>query len=162
MDSDEILISLRRIMRAIDLHSKRLERQAGLTVPQLLILHAISRAGRLPVSAIAREVSLSQGTVTSVLDRLEHRGLILRSRDSADRRVVSISLTGTGRHAVEEAPGLLQQEFVDRYDTLPDWEQKMLAASVQRIAALMDADEVSAAPILEVGEIDPETAIKSN
>ncbi|MEJ8567727.1 MarR family winged helix-turn-helix transcriptional regulator [Elongatibacter sediminis] len=155
MDSDEILVSLRRIMHRIDLHSKQLQRTSGLTVPQLLILHSVARAGSLPVSAIAREVSLSQGTVTSVLDRLEKRGYLVRRRDSPDRRVVTVSLTGAGKQAVEEAPGLLQEDFVDRYDRLPDWEQKMLAAAVERIASLMDAETMDAAPILEAGTIDP-------
>jgi DNA-binding MarR family transcriptional regulator len=157
MDSDEILVSLRRIMRAIDLHSKQLERQVGLTVPQLLILHAIARAGHLPVSAIAREVSLSHGTVTSVLDRLEKRGHVARQRDNRDRRVVSVTLTPTGRTILGKAPGLLQENFVARYSRLPDWEQKMLAAAVQRIATLMDAGAVDAGPILQAGELEPST-----
>jgi len=164
--SDDILIALRRITRAIDLHSKQLERAAGLTVPQLLILNAISREGGLPVSALARRVSLSQGTVTSVLDRLERRGYVTRTRGSADRRVVGISMTGTGREVLSRAPGMLQAEFVARYERLPDWEQSMLVAAVQRIAALMDAADVDAAPILQLGEIDgtdtpPESLVPS-
>jgi DNA-binding MarR family transcriptional regulator len=154
MNSDEILVSLRRIMRAVDLHSKQLEKQAGLTVPQMLIMRTVAQAGSLPVNRIARAVSLSQGTVTSVLDRLEKRGYAGRKRDPGDRRVVAVSLTARGRALLAKAPGLLQEGFVRRYGQLPDWEQSLLVAAVQRIASLMGAETVDAAPILQVGEIE--------
>lgn len=154
MNSDELLVSLRRIMRAVYLHSKQLEKQAGLTVPQVLIMRAVAHADGLPVSRIARAVSLSQGTVTSVLDRLENRGYVQRRRDPVDRRLVAVSLTAEGRARLAGAPGLLQEGFVRRYGQLPDWEQSLLIAAVQRIASLMDAQSVEAAPILQVGEIE--------
>ena len=155
MASNNILIALRRIMRAIDLHSKKLERSAGLTVPQILILQAIGEAGGLGVSEIARRVSLSQATVTSVIDRLVKKGLVTRDRSHSDRRVVTITLTAEGAGQLEKAPGLLQEEFVTRFDALEPWEQKMLTAAVERIASIMDAQTVDASPILQVGEILP-------
>ena len=145
-------------MRAIDLHSKRLEKQVGLTVPQLLVMQELLVAGDLSGSHIARRINLSQATVTSVLDRLEAKGLVQRSRHSSDRRVVSICLTTEGRRQVENAPGLLQEQFVERFGRLEPWEQKMLTSSVERIAALMDAGKVDASPILQIGELLPEDA----
>jgi len=155
MASTDILVALRRIMRAIDLHSKKIEHSAGLTVPQILILQKIEEAGSLGVSEIARRVSLSQATVTSVIDRLVRKDLVTRERDHTDRRVVNISLTKRGAEQLEGAPGLLQEEFINRFDTLEPWEQKMLTAAVERIASIMDAEEVDASPILQVGEILP-------
>lgn len=158
MKGHEILVALRRIMRAIDLHSKHLEKRVGLTVPQLLLMQEVSAAGELSGSHIARRVNLSPATVTSVLDRLEAKGLVQRSRHSTDRRVVSIELTEKGRNQLENAPGLLQERFVERYDRLEPWEQKMLTAALERIASLMDAEQVDAAPILQSGELLPENA----
>jgi len=155
MASEDILIALRRIMRAIDLHSKKLERSAGLTVPQILILQTVGEAGSMSVSEIARHVSLSQGTVTSIIDRMVRKDLVQRTRDNADRRVVSISLTRRGTEQLDRAPGLLQEEFINRFDTLEPWEQKMLTAAVERIATIMDAEAVDASPILQTGEIVP-------
>jgi DNA-binding MarR family transcriptional regulator len=154
MPSRDILIALRRIMRAIDLHSKRLERRAGLTVPQILLLQALDEAGSLPVSELARRVSLSQATVTSILDRLERKGLLARSRGAQDRRMVLVALTPDGRERMQHLPGLLQEDFVSRFDRLETWEQSMLTAAVQRIASILDAEEVDASPILQVGEIE--------
>ena len=158
MDSKEILISLRRIMRAIDLHSKHLERQAGLTVPQILILQTIEDSGSPAVSEVARRVSLSQATVTSVIDRLVKKDLVRRDRNASDRRVVSVSLTDPGKSTIREAPELLQADFVRQFEQLPSWEQKMLIAALERIASLMDAERVDASPILEVGELIDQAA----
>jgi DNA-binding MarR family transcriptional regulator len=153
MDSREILTALRRIMRAVDLHSKKLEREFGLTVPQILVLQALDEAGGLPVSELARRVSLSQATVTSILDRLGRKELLKRERDAPDRRVVTVSLTAAGARRVRHLPGLLQENFVIRFDRLEAWEQSMLTAAVQRIAAMLDPGLADASPILQSGEL---------
>lgn len=160
MNSSDILVALRRIMRAIDLRSKQLQKLAGLTVPQLLLMQAVRDAGEITVSEAAHRVSLSQGTVTAVLQRLELKGLIRRERSSIDRRKVLIVLTPSGRKKLERSPELLQEEFIKRFDRLADWEQKMLVSALERIAAIMDAETVDASPILSVGEIDPEATAK--
>jgi len=152
-DYDEILIALRRITRAIDIHSKRLVKRSGLTAPQLVVLHALRKDGEMAPSAIARAVSLSQATVTSILDRLEKADLISRRRSDTDRRVVLIGLTPDGLEKAGSAPELFQAGFIREFRKLEPWEQHMLIASLQRVAELMDAEEIDASPILEIGEL---------
>lgn len=155
MNTRETLIALRRIMRAISLHSKSLERTAGLTVPQLLVLQSLENpAGRF-VGCVAQDVNLSQGTVTAVIDRLESKALVTRNRSESDRRKVRVALTEAGRTKVKEAPAMLQEGFVERFEALPSWEQQMLTASLEHIAELLDAEGVDASPILEAGDIVP-------
>ena len=144
-------------MRAIDLRSKQLEKQVGLTVPQLLVLQQLHNAGELSVNEIARGVNLSQGTVTSMLLRLESKGILTRNKREDDRRKASICLTKKGIDQLLSAPELLQKEFVSRFEKLESWEQKMLVSAVERIATLMDVETVDAPPILQVGDM-----IKSN
>lgn len=91
-DQDDILIAVRRITRAIDLRSKRLVKETGLTAPQLVVLTTLRREGQLPPSAIARAVSLSQPTITTILDRLEAAKLVRRERSATDKRNVLASL----------------------------------------------------------------------
>jgi DNA-binding MarR family transcriptional regulator len=160
MNSSDILVALRRIMRAIDLRSKKLQKLAGLTVPQLVVMQAVRDAGELTVSEVARRVSLSQGTVTSVLQRLELKGLICRERGSEDRRKVFIVLTPAGREKLANSPELLQEEFISRFEELADWEQKMLISALERIATIMDAETVDASPILEIGDIVAEPSLQ--
>ena len=151
---DDVLVALRRIMRATDLYSKQLSKTAGLTSPQLLILEAIHDAGDVTIGTIARHVSLSQATVTTILDRLERRGLVFRQRSTVDKRKVHAHLTDIGRTALDDAPTPLQQSFTERFGNLQDWEKSMITASLQRVADMMDAGTIDASPVLHVGTID--------
>ena len=151
---DDVLIALRRIIRATDLYSRRLSRESGLTAPQLLILQAIARHGEMTMGDIAAEVSLSQATVTTILDRLESRGLVARQRGSSDKRRVYATLTAEGGALLAQAPEPLQETFVRRFSALQDWEQSQIISAVERIASMMDADDIDASPLLDVGAID--------
>jgi DNA-binding MarR family transcriptional regulator len=153
-DHDEILVALRRITRAIDLQSKRLVKATGLTAPQLVVIDTLHKQGELSPSAIARAVSLSQATITSILDRLVQAGLVERIRSETDKRVILARLTEKGEAASNNSPELLQAGFMRSFRTLQPWEQNMLIASLQRIAELMDAEELDAAPFLDSGEIN--------
>jgi len=145
----DVLIALRRIIRAIDMRSRRLMQQAGFTGPQLLILQALGQHEEMSAGELAREINLSQGTVTSILDRLEKRGLIQRIRSESDRRKVFITLTEIGKEQLASAPTLMQEHFIERFNELKDWEQHQILASLQRLAEMMDAQDIDAAPVLD-------------
>lgn len=157
-DYDDILVAIRRITRAIDLHSRKLVQKSGLTAPQLLVMQAVRSEGRAKPSTIAREVLLSQATITSIVDRLVKAGLVERKREDGDRRVVYISLTETGREKLLQAPEMLQEGFLREYRKLADWEQSQLIAALQRVASMMDAEDLDAAPILDVGDLQGQKA----
>lgn len=149
----DVLIALRKITRAIDLHSKQLVRESGLTAPQLLVLQEIAALGPAKPSVVAKNVHLSQATVTSIIDRLVKAELVTRERSEEDRRAVDLTLTDEGKARLEAAPDLLQAGFIERFSRLEDWERTQLIASIQRLAAMMDAGDIDAAPILELGDL---------
>lgn len=150
---DEVLVALRRVIRATDLHSKRLSKHAGLTGPQLLIMRAIRDSGEVTIGTIADRVSLSQATVTTILDRLELRKLVYRVRSTQDKRKVHAHLTEAGADILARAPNPLQEDFIKKYQALAEWEQTMILASLQRVANMMDADKMDASPVLDVGPV---------
>jgi len=150
-DEEQILVSIRRIIRAIDLHSRHLLERCGLTGPQLAALQTLARKGAMSGVELARDLRVGAATVTGILDRLEKKGLLTRSKRGDDRRSISISLTDEGRKLLESAPPLLQERFRQRLAGLQDWERTLLLASLQRIAAMMDAEEVGASPHLVTG-----------
>lgn len=145
---DEIVAAIRRIMHAVELHSRRLVEEVGLTGPQLAVLRKTAQLGRSPIGGLARAVHLSQPTVTGILDRLEKRGLLQRTRDEHDRRTVNISVTAEGQRLLESAPSLLQDRFRQELSKLRDWEQTLMLAILQRIAAMMEAEKLDASPHL--------------
>lgn len=151
---EEVLVALRRVIRATDLHSKKLVKTASVTGPQLLLMQILNNKGDMTISELARDMSLSQATVTTVLDRLEKRELITRVRSQQDKRKVYPQLTHKGAKILENAPTALQDDFVRRFKNLEDWEQGMIIASLQRVAKMMDAHTLDASPFLDVGALD--------
>lgn len=150
----QVLTALRRVLRATDLDAKSLARETGLTASQLFVLELLSISGELTVGGIAYKVGLTQGTVTSMIDKLQQRDLVVRRRGSADRRQVKVSLTGAGRQLVARAPTALQTRFLAEFSGLEDWERHAIIAALQRVADLMGAEKLGASPVLDVDPID--------
>ncbi|MFT5427282.1 MAG: hypothetical protein ACI9ZT_002241, partial [Gammaproteobacteria bacterium] len=60
MDSiKDVLIALRRVIRATDLHSRQLIKTTGITTPQLLLLQSVENIHEVTVSELAKDISLS-------------------------------------------------------------------------------------------------------
>jgi DNA-binding MarR family transcriptional regulator len=148
---DQVIVALRRITRAIDLHSRELMQRVGLTAPQLAALQAVGRLQPITAGSLAKSIHLSQATLTGILTRLETRTLVSRVRSVSDRRTVVVELTEEGRAVLEDAPSLLQDRFRRELLKLQEWEQTQMLATLQRIAAMMDAEEIDAAPVLAAG-----------
>lgn len=146
---EHVLVSLRQIIRAVDLHSRKLVHDHGLTGPQLLVLRTLERLGMVPIGMLAKEISLSHATVTGVLDRLEKRSLVRRTRSDLDKRKVLVAVTDAGLAILASAPSLLQEDFVERFRKLKPWEQTLILSSVQRVASMMQADELEVEGPLE-------------
>ena len=152
------MIALRKIIQAIDINSKKLVKRVGLTGPQLVILQEISSLGEVTAGEIARAVSLSQATVTGVLDRMEKRGLLARQRCDHDKRRIMVRITESGKQVLKDAPPLMQEAFVERFSSLQEWEQSMILSSIQRLVSIMDAKAIQAEPFLTTRSIDNQTA----
>jgi DNA-binding MarR family transcriptional regulator len=152
--SNTALVALRRILRVTELNSRKLAHESELTTSQLLVLQHVSQQGSALPSAVAKSVALKQATVTVVVNKLEDAGLVTRRRDTDDRRRVWIELTDAGVAALESSPDLLQHRFVQGFENLEDWEQSMIIAALERVSALLDAEQVDAAPVLDVGDLD--------
>lgn len=133
----DIVICLRQIMRATDLHSTQVKKACGLTLPQVMLLRSISEQGDVSVRKLARDISLSQATVTTILDRLEARGLVERVRSLSDRRIVNARLTAEGQAMLAAAPELLDERFMHRFAMLPETERLQLMQSLRQMAELM-------------------------
>lgn len=151
--SHGVLIALRRITRAIDIHSRALTKRYGLTGPQLLLLNETAAAGRILVGALAGRMHLSQATVTNIVDRLEERGYLTRARDSVDKRRVWVSTTEKAKKALSTGPTLLQNAFLERFNALSEEDQQSILVALQSVARMMDAEELPVVPILDTAPL---------
>lgn len=150
---EEVLVAIRQIIRAIDLHSKKLSKSAGLTGPQLILMRAIRELGEVTIRELSKHTNMSQATATTILDRLERNGYAQRVRSCTDKRKVHAHLTESGNNILDQAPAPLQESFVKRFQTLEEWEQSLLLSSVQRLSSMMNAENFDVAPLLELGSI---------
>jgi DNA-binding MarR family transcriptional regulator len=156
---EEVLVALRRVIRATDLHSKHLAKTTGLTAPQMLLMQTIRNKGEMTIGDLANEMSLSQATVTSILDRLEKRELVYRERSTEDKRKVHAYLTDQAAETLKEAPIPLQEHFTRQFGDLQEWEQTMIISSLQRVAQMMDAQHIDASPVLDIGLLDRQSTV---
>lgn len=152
--SEEFLVGLRRIIRATDRHAKTVSRGAGMTPSQLLVLQTITRQNSATIGGLAREMNLSQATVTTLVDRLEARGFVRRERNNLDRRKIDVFPTEQGLVVLNAGFTRYQEKIAKGFEALESWEQGQILATLARIASLMEAKDLDASPVLDVGEID--------
>lgn len=152
-----ILSALRRIIRAVDIYSKHLATDYGLTVPQLLCMLKIDELGAPTVKDLAHEIYLNPSTVVGIVDRLEKSGCVQRVRSVRDRRSVRLHLTEKGVELLERAPSPMQEQLTRAIEALPELEALTIAASLDKLLLLMDnstpdeleVSEMAAEPVLE-------------
>lgn len=149
---EEILKSLRRIIRAVDLYSRKLMTRTGLSGPQVICLQQLAAGGPMQTSHLADAVNLSSATVCGILNRLEQRGLVIRERQATDRRRVLVSLSDAGQDTVDNSPPALHDSFLFKLRALPETQQQRIHQTLTDIVEMMSADDLDAAPILVPGE----------
>lgn len=153
-----LLISLRKIIQAIDQHSIVLKKNFGLTGPQLVTLQAVSYYAPISVTQVSKIVSLSQASVTDITQRLEKKGYLSRNRSANDKRKTDIVPTQKGIAMLDAVPPLLQERFTMRFSKLERWEQLMIESAFERVVSMMSAQDFDAAPIMITGDEKPDSA----
>lgn len=146
--------SMRRIARAIDVQSRRIDREYGLTLPQLVVLDCVHRLGEVTSRAISSEADLSPATVVGILDNLELKGLIVRYRSGVDRRIVHTCLTGKGKALAEAAPFPLGAPFEEAFNRLEPQAQSSAAAAFHTIADLVDPPPAGMSQMTEISGME--------
>lgn len=153
-NSQKALVLLRQIIRSTDMQDKEISRRTGLTPAQLMVMQTLREKLQLTTGELAKERALTQATVTSILDRLEKKELIARERGTDDKRKVWVSLTDDGVELMKGAPTTQQDIFVRHFEDIQNWEQSMVVASLERVAFMLNAQHLDAAPVLDIGQLD--------
>ncbi|HEX5386126.1 MAG TPA: MarR family transcriptional regulator [Gemmatimonadales bacterium] len=143
-DVARIVHGLRRIVKALEVYSKEVQRAYGLTGPQLWALKVLARKGPLAAGALAQVLVVHQSSLSALLHRLEARGLVRRSRDRADRRVVRVALTPRGVTLAERAPEAAQGRLLHALRRMPAGERERIDAAVARLVGAMEAHDIDA------------------
>ncbi|WP_019584310.1 MarR family winged helix-turn-helix transcriptional regulator [Thioalkalivibrio sp. ALE16] len=114
-----VIRQLRVIIRALQGHSRTVERACGISASQLWALWELQRTPGLNVSDLSRRLSVHASTTSNLLDKLEHRGLIERRRPEKDQRIVRLYVTDAGMALLDKAPAAPQGELNRALHSLP-------------------------------------------
>ena len=154
MTFTDILIKLRKIVRSINLESKKVEKEFGISIPQLLCMQFLSEQQDYRASAgkLKDFLKLNASTVTGIINRLEKKGLVAKLPKPSDRRVTLISLTVNGMNLLKNAPITFQQKLSRKLQELPPEKAKTIIEGIELLTELMEVDNIDASPIVTIEE----------
>jgi len=138
----DMIDNIRRVFQAVNEYYKKAERETGLTSPQLWAIKVIAESAPIKVSELARRMYLHPATVVGILDRLEGRELVLRTRSKEDRRVVEIDLTEQGRELLTNSPEVAQGLLVKGLETLPKEKLFQLDEGLKSLVKILGAQKI--------------------
>ncbi|MBW1770914.1 MAG: MarR family transcriptional regulator [Deltaproteobacteria bacterium] len=138
----EIIYQIRRLIQAKELYTKELTKKYQVSASQLNCLLALYEQGPLPLSQIATHIMVKSSTVTGIIDRLELKGLVTRSRTSPDRRVITVELTESGRTLAENAPPPIQQKVLEGLERLPQSEMEKIVLGLKMLTQMLDVQDL--------------------
>lgn len=138
----ELIYQIRRLMQAGSLYSKELNKKYQVSAAQLNCLLALHESGPLLPSQIAKHMLVKSSTVTGIIDRLEQKSLVKRTRNSPDRRKIFIQLTEAGRTLAQNAPPPIQQKIMDGLGKIPESEIEKIVRGLQTLTQMLDVQDL--------------------
>ena len=139
-----VIRQLRVIIRALQGHSRTVERACGISASQLWALWELQRTPGLNVSDLSRRLSVHASTTSNLLDKLEHRGLIERRRPEKDQRIVRLYVTDAGMELLDKAPAAPQGELNRALQSLPKGRLEELDQGLDLLVEAMNTTEPKA------------------
>jgi DNA-binding MarR family transcriptional regulator len=134
--------NLRRVVQVVQGYSKRAEQGAGLTGPQIWAIKVLSESAPIMVSDLARRMYLHPSTVIGILDRLENRGLVSRTRSTEDRRVVTVALTRKGKDTGKKVPAVAQGLLLTGLEELSDADLRLISGGMELLVGILGAQRM--------------------
>lgn len=163
MDTTEILIKIRKIVRSVDIESKKIQKEYGVSIPQVLCLNFLNESTNYQSTQgeIRKFLNLNSSTVSGIINRLENKGLLARLPKSGDKRMVNIALTSSGEKLLSTLPSLLHEQLSRRLKKLDEPELTKVEESLETLVKLLEIEEIEASPVL-TSDVDLEDNLNTN
>jgi MarR family transcriptional regulator, organic hydroperoxide resistance regulator len=136
-----IIDDIRRVFFVLAEQARKAEHESGLTGSQLWVVKMLDGASPMKVTELARRMYLHPATMVGLLDRLEVKGLVQRSRSEKDRRVVHIIITDQGRELVRNTPEVAQGLLVKGLEPLTDKKVNVISEGLEQIVSILGVQE---------------------
>ena len=155
MDTTEILIKIRKIVRSINIESKKIQKEYGVSIPQVLCLNYLKNSDNYQATQgeLRKFLNLNSSTISGIINRLEIKGLVARLPRQGDKRIVNIALTSKGDLLLQQIPSLLQVKLSERLDKLVNKIVIQIFESLEFLVNLLDINDIEAFPSFPADDI---------
>lgn len=152
MNTTDILIKVRRIVRSINLESKKIQKEYGVSIPQVLCLNYLHDSPNYQATQgeIKKFLNLNSSTVSGIIQRLEKKGYLARLPKSGDKRVVNIALTSAGDRLLDQIPSLLHEQLSEKLEKLKPMQIEQIQNSLDTLIALLNIQSIEASPLITI------------
>lgn len=156
MNTTEILIKVRKIVRSINLESKKIQKEYGVSIPQVLCLQYLrdSKYYQAGQGDIRKFLNLNASTTSGIINRLESKGLVARLPRTGDKRTVTISLTSKGDELMQKIPSLLHEQLTNKLEKLDRATLTKIQESLELLEKLLEIDKLDASPLITNDELN--------
>ena len=154
METTEILIQIRKIVRSINLESKKIQKNYGVSIPQILCLNFLHDSPNFQSTQneVRKFLNLNSSTVNGIINRLEGKGFLARLPKSGDKRVVNIALTASGDKLLTKVPSLLHEQLSRNLPNLSEEKIKQLEESLNMLVNMLDIGDMEASPLITIDD----------
>jgi len=142
MKSKSVMVSgiiddIRRVFQVLIEQSNKAENETNLTSSQLWVVKILKETSPMKVSDLARRMYLQPATMVGLLDRLEAKGLVKRTRSEKDRRVVHIDLTDQGCELETHSPEVVQNLLVKGLEALTGQSLATISEGLAQVVTIL-------------------------
>jgi len=108
----------------------------GLSHPHIMVMRMLEEHERMSVSAIGDKQFISRPQMTHIVDKLVSLGMVERTIDEDDRRVINVVLTDKGRDVIKQCDAIIKRSIKDRLTALDDRDIDEMSAALGKLAAI--------------------------
>jgi DNA-binding MarR family transcriptional regulator len=156
MDTTEILIKIRKIVRSLNIESKKIQKEYGVSIPQVLCLNFLHNSDNYQATQaeIRKFLNLNPSTISGIINRLENKGLVARLPRSGDKRKVTIFITSKGDRLIKRIPSLLDDRLSNKLVKFDDKTLQHLLESLELLVNILEINDLDAfSPIIDSEEL---------
>lgn len=134
-----IELELREISQALRRPLDAEYAKGQLTAPQRIVMQTLYHSPGLSLKELCERVALSHSTVSGIIDRLQARGMVTRSTDSADRRLTRIAVSPAVRQFMtQQAPRLTAQPLIEALSRLSAQDRRAIRRGLRLLHQALD------------------------
>ena len=132
-EGTHVFLVLWKAYRALRARAEASIKRVNLCDSDFRVVEALLHKGPLPVNVIGHKVDLTTGSITSAIDRLEEKSLVVRKNHAEDRRIRVVELTAKGRLLIEKAYARHKVDLEEAVRGLSREERRVLADLLKRL-----------------------------